>query len=144
MTDPAFEGTLEFDVDLTVFGKQKTVRCRIEYGFTPAWQFFCTRDHRLKIRLESSSYGISYLREPFPEETEYRDGVFAKVKTEWIEDEAGFLFDFLPADIQYRINDEIEKRSWNKDQENRKSHGMPPGDPEKAFADRTDDFMKAA
>jgi hypothetical protein len=45
--NPAFSGTLEFDLDIGVFGKKISRKARIVWEYTPAWEYFDPRLQRV-------------------------------------------------------------------------------------------------
>ncbi len=125
LSEHAFTGHFDFDLTLSAFGESDALPCRLEYRFTPAWQFFCERDNRLKFRWSSCTFQFLYKPPSDGEEIETWQEDAATGR--WAVDNDNHIFSILPGDVLFRIEDQIEEECWERDVQNRADHGLPPG-----------------
>src|SRR5262245_53153826 len=62
--NPGFEGTFEFDLTLELFGKRVVRKSRVEYTFTPEWEYFDLKKNALYVGWVNSCVGLSVLTVP--------------------------------------------------------------------------------
>lgn len=120
---PPFAGEIMFELSLSALGAAQTRTVRVEYEFTPAWQYACLKHKRLKYRRNGSSMA-AYVEIVFDE---YLNDGQAVRKREWVKAEEDLLWRMIDGPIDYKIEDEIEQRAWKEDQKNRKKLGFKPG-----------------
>lgn len=102
---PAFIGTLDFDVAVTMFDKTKRYLMRAEYQHTPEWEYFDLVLRRPYVGWQSSNYSLKLL-------------TGRGKKKQWRE-YLGNDFDILDADLVFKAIDvecqrlDVERRKEN-------------------------------
>lgn len=103
--NPAFEGTIEFDLELNLLGEKAIRRARIEYDYTPSWEYYDLRLKRLFVGWEIRGVGLSILI--MPEEEDEDDGP---------EEDSGDATDAEPAPIirpeSYGVDESPNPPAW--------------------------------
>jgi hypothetical protein len=120
--DPAFEGTLEFDLAVDLLGERFTRRARIVYTYTPGdWAWFDLTAGKERRGTESASY---HMEVAAVREYEHDDGTVTYGKPRWVR-----CMDILQDDVPTNavlglIINSIDLRCRSEDAERRKAAGL--------------------
>jgi hypothetical protein len=104
---PGFEGVIEFDLTVEMFGQRVTRKARADYNYTPPWPYYDTRKQAVYEGWHGSSMGFEFLNVP------EKDGDLGDPTWE--------KFDILEIGELWNIlEDAIEERSKTEDAERRR------------------------
>ena len=118
--NPAFCGTLDLDITITVLDKTSVRKARVEYEYTPEWEYFDLKKQSLYVGWAFSSMRLLMLTAPEDGVAE-RDGSTDE-KPEWVQ--MGDLSRILSLDAWEAMEDLIEERVTAEDAARRKAAGI--------------------
>jgi len=110
MKNPGFSGTIEFSVAITVLDKTTVRKARLEYEYTPEWEYFDLKKQALYVGSALSTTTLLMLTAP-EEGLAERSGSTDE-KPEWVQ--MGDLSRMLTLNAWEAIEDLIEKRCWGR------------------------------
>jgi hypothetical protein len=118
---PAFEGDIEFDLEVTILGKRFTRRAKIVYAFTPDWAWFDPATGKKGPGTESARY---HLEVAAVREEHHDDGTVTYGAPRWVR-----CMDILQDDVPTHailawIINRIDLKCRAEDRERRKAAGL--------------------
>lgn len=123
---PPFEGEFVFDVTLSALGVESPMRAKVEYLYTPEWQYLCPVQKRLKYRRAGGTFK-GHLEvvefDTYLENGEYRE----KESRKWI-DGGDWFWKVFEDELSFKIYDRIDDLVWEEDKANRAKMGFEPGE----------------
>jgi hypothetical protein len=105
---PAFTGTYDFNLTFELLGKRFTRQVRVDYKFTPEWEYFDLNKNAPCVGWGMWDFCLLVL---IPPEDEDDNETWEKVD----------LFEAMPLDAWYAIEDEIEERCKAEDDGRRRA-----------------------
>lgn len=128
---PGFEGSVEFDLTFTMLGQAFTRRARVDYKFTPEWEFFDLHKKGLNKLLggDQMSFSILCVPENFegdpPSEEDLADGYTPEEPDppSW-EDFNLVIEGLLPNTVWEAVQDLVEATCKKEDIERRRKAGL--------------------
>ena len=120
--NPAFTGTLDLSITITVLDKATVRKARFEYEYTPEWEYFDLKKQSLYVGWAFSSMRLLMLTAPENGLAE-RDGSTDE-KPEWVQ--IGDLSRMLSLDAWEAMEDLMEERVTAEDAARRKAAGILP------------------
>jgi hypothetical protein len=119
--NPAFTGTLDLSITITVLDKATVRKARFEYEYTPEWEYFDLKKQALYVGWGYSSMRLLMLTAP--EEGLAERGGSTDEKPEWLLSD---LSRMLSMDTWEAIEDLLEERVTAEDAARRKAAGILP------------------
>jgi hypothetical protein len=133
MAEPAFTGTIEFNLAFNAFGVDCVRRVRVNWAWTPEWPYLDIREKRVVEVLSRGGFGLKIWAVPEEEmSVQTPAGTWKEVKDEpgWIGANWLLMDGVLPKTVREQIEHEIEQRCQAEDQRRRALHGVPVIRPE--------------
>jgi hypothetical protein len=130
-----FVGKLEFEIVFDLFGERVTRRARVDYRYTPDWEYLDPKILELRKGWEGAAMGFELLTVPNPPEDDEPIVIEDDHDDEVVDDDdedpsppAWVKFaivgeGILPRSVWDRIDDAIDEKCKAEDQERRRRHG---------------------
>ena len=115
---PAFRGHYPFDITLEIRGERVTRQARVEYKFTPEWEYFDTQKQAPYVGWPGIVMSMEILTVP----EEYDDAA----KPTWVEVGELLSEHVLPSEIIDDLRDAIEEKCRKEDSERRQAVADKP------------------
>jgi len=114
-----FQGSVEFDLRLALFGKSVTRRARIIYDFTPLWPYFDTRNGTELRGQPNFEFNIEILALPRAEAPPGHPRNDPTMKPTWVRADALMELGVLNRPIMASMYDKVDADVRRRDAQNR-------------------------
>lgn len=138
---PAFKGTLELDIELSALDEKVQRRIRLEYTYTPEWEYFDTHLQQPYIGWESWRLGISLYTQPEEEDEDEMEDIADAEEDTMVSDGTAYLEDddphppawvrtdlvregVLPRRVHDKFEELIDQKCRAEDKERRRATGL--------------------
>ncbi|CCB63749.1 hypothetical protein [Hyphomicrobium sp. MC1] len=124
---PAFKGELELDLTISLVGKSVTRKMKVEYSFTPSWEYFDLHKGSLYVGWESSVLKLSVQGLPEGTVEKTADGKMITTRSApvWYSGELLFEDGVLTREMDDAIYAAVEQHCQEEDRRRRTEHRLP-------------------
>ena len=116
---PGFDDAIEFDIEMEMLGLRFTRRAKIEFQYTPEWEYFDLVKNKAYVGNWSSSLCLWLYA--VPDNPGMENDPPSWVRVDLLEEGV------LPTAVWDRIDEEVDKRSKRIDRKRREERGLPAG-----------------